>query len=84
VSTHSLIMVFVPPRRHGFPTRGVYSHSESSHFDGPYFPHRDSRPTHSNGEVQSVLKTSSGHMVEGVFVLAFRHFFRLAFGRSKS
>jgi hypothetical protein len=26
-----------PPRRHGFPTRGGYSHFESSRFDGPRF-----------------------------------------------
>jgi hypothetical protein len=52
------------PCRHGFPARGVYSHFESSRFDGPRFPHRGSHPTRSNGEVQRVGKTSSGHMVK--------------------
>jgi hypothetical protein len=47
-----------PPRRHGFPARGVYSHFQSSHFDGPCFSHRGSCPTLSNGEVQRVVKTS--------------------------
>jgi hypothetical protein len=51
-----------PPRRHGFPTRGDYSHFELSHFDGPCFPHRGSCPTRSNGEVQRTVKTSSGCM----------------------
>jgi hypothetical protein len=51
-------------RRHGFPTRGVYSHLEPSHFDGPHFPHRGSCPTRSNGEVQRIVKTSSGSMVK--------------------
>jgi hypothetical protein len=40
-----------PLRRHDFPARGVYSHFESSRFDGPYFSYRGSRPTHSNGEM---------------------------------
>jgi hypothetical protein len=53
-----------PPRRHGFPDRGVYSHFEPSRFDGPRFPHCGSRPTHSNGEVQRIVKTSSGRMVK--------------------
>jgi hypothetical protein len=53
-----------PPRRHGFPARGVYSHFELSHFDGSHFPHHSSRPTSSNGEVQMIVKTSSGHVVK--------------------
>jgi hypothetical protein len=53
-----------PPRRHGFPARGVYSHFESSRFDGPHFPRCGSRPTRSNGEVQRIMKTSSGCMVK--------------------
>jgi hypothetical protein len=53
-----------PPRRHDFPARGVYSHFESSRFDGPCFPHLGSCPTRSNGEVQRVVKTSSGRMVK--------------------
>jgi hypothetical protein len=40
-----------PLRRHGFPSRGAYSHFELSRFDGPRFPHRGSRPTRSNGDI---------------------------------
>jgi hypothetical protein len=53
-----------PPCRHGFPTRGAYSHFEPSCFDGPHFLHRGSRPTRSNGEMQRIVKTSSGHMIK--------------------
>jgi hypothetical protein len=53
-----------PPRRHGFPARGVYSHFELSHFDGPCFPHHGSCPTCSNGEVQRIVKTNSDGMVK--------------------
>jgi hypothetical protein len=53
-----------PPCRHGFPTRSVYSHLELSHFDGPHFLRRGSHPTRSNGEVQRIVKTSSGRMVK--------------------
>jgi hypothetical protein len=53
-----------PPHRHGFPARGVYSHFEPSRFDGPGFPRHGSRPTRSNGEVQRIMKTSSGRMVK--------------------
>jgi hypothetical protein len=53
-----------PQRRHGFPARGAYSHFESSRFDSPCFPHRGSRPTRSSGEVQRIVKTSSGCMVK--------------------
>jgi hypothetical protein len=53
-----------PPRRHGFPARGVYSHFEPSRFDGPHFPRRGSHPTRSNGEVQMIVKTSLSCMVK--------------------
>jgi hypothetical protein len=53
-----------PPRRHGFPARGAYSHFEPGRFDGPCFPHCGSRPTHSNSEVQRTVKNSSGRMVK--------------------
>jgi hypothetical protein len=53
-----------PPRRHGFSTRGVYSHLESSHFDGPCFPCHGSHLTGSNGEVQRTVNTFLGHMVK--------------------
>jgi hypothetical protein len=52
-----------PPRRHGSPARGAYSHFELSRFDGPCFPHRGSCPTHSNCEVHKTVVTSSGRMV---------------------
>jgi hypothetical protein len=53
-----------PPRRHGFPGRGAYSHFKPSHFDYPRFPCYGSHPTHSNDEVQRIVKTSSGHMIK--------------------
>jgi hypothetical protein len=53
-----------PLRRHDFPARGVYSHFEPSYLDGPRFPRRGSRPTCSIGEVQRIVKTSSGRMVK--------------------
>jgi hypothetical protein len=51
------------PRRHGFPLGGSYTHFEPRHLDIPCFPRRGSRPTSSNGEVQEIVKTSSGRMV---------------------
>jgi hypothetical protein len=53
-----------PSRKHGFPIRGVYSHFELSHFDDPRFPRHGSRPTRSNGEVQSIVKTSLSRMIK--------------------
>jgi hypothetical protein len=53
-----------PPHRHGSPSRGAYSHFESSRFDSPRFLHRGSRPTRPNGEVLKTVKTSLGHMVK--------------------
>jgi hypothetical protein len=41
-----------------------YTHFESRHLDGPHFPHHGSRPTRLNGEVESIVKTSSGRMVK--------------------
>jgi hypothetical protein len=64
MSTHTLIMVFVPHVGHGFPARGVYSHFVPSRFDGPRFPHHGSYPTRSNGDVQRIVVTSSDHMVK--------------------
>jgi hypothetical protein len=52
------------PRRPGFPAGEFYTHFEPTHLDGTCFPHRDSCPTGSNGEVQRTMKTSSGHMVK--------------------
>jgi hypothetical protein len=53
-----------PPRRHGFPARGVYSHFELSRFDGPCFPRHGSCLTRSNGEMQRIVKTSLGCMIK--------------------
>jgi hypothetical protein len=53
-----------PPRRHGFPAGGLYTHFEPRHLDGLYFLYRGSRPTHSNGDVQKIMKTSSSSMIK--------------------
>jgi hypothetical protein len=50
--------------RPGFPTGGFHTHFVSRHLDGPHFARRGSRPTHSNGDVQKIVKTSSGRMVK--------------------
>jgi hypothetical protein len=50
------------PCRHGFPTGEFYTRFEPRHLDGSLFPHRDSCPTVSKGEVQNTVKTSSGRM----------------------
>jgi hypothetical protein len=52
------------PRRTGFSTGGFHTRFEPRHLDGPRFPHRGSRSTHSNGDVQKIVKTSSGCMVK--------------------
>jgi hypothetical protein len=52
-----------PPCRHSFPTGGSYTRFEPRHLDGPYFSHRGSCLTYSNGEVQRTVKTFSGRMV---------------------
>jgi hypothetical protein len=52
------------PRRPGFPTGGFHVYFEPRHLDGPYFPHRGSHPTHSNGDVQKIVKTSADHRVK--------------------
>jgi hypothetical protein len=53
-----------PLCRHGFPARSIYSHFQSSRFDDPHFPHRGSSLTQSNGEVQMIVKTLSGRMIQ--------------------
>jgi hypothetical protein len=53
-----------PPRRHGFPDRGAYSHFKSSCFDGSRFPRLGSHPTRSNDEVQRIMKTFSSCMIK--------------------
>jgi hypothetical protein len=53
-----------PPRRHGFSTGGSYTRFMPRHLDSSCFPHCGSHPTHSNGEVQKTVNTSSGRMVK--------------------
>jgi hypothetical protein len=48
----------------GFFARGSHTHFEPRHLDGPRFSHCGSHPTRSNGEVQRIVKTSSGRMVK--------------------
>jgi hypothetical protein len=50
-TTHVLIVV-------------IGSRFEPRHLDGPRFPHRGSRSTRPNGELQRIVKTSSGRMVK--------------------
>jgi hypothetical protein len=52
------------PRRSGFPAGGFHTRFEPRHLDDLHFLHRGSRPTHSNGDVQKIVKTSSGRMVK--------------------
>jgi hypothetical protein len=52
------------PCRRGFSAGGFHTSFEPRHLDGPCFPRRGSRPTRSNGDVQKIGKTSSGHMVK--------------------
>jgi hypothetical protein len=52
------------PRMSDFPAGGAHTHFELRHLDGPYFPHRGSCPTQPNGELERIVKTSSGRMVK--------------------
>jgi hypothetical protein len=52
------------PHRPGFPTGGFHTCFELKHLDDPCFPRCDSHPTHSNTDVQKIVKTSSGRMVK--------------------
>jgi hypothetical protein len=52
------------PRRPDFPAGGAYTHLEPRHLDGPHFLHHGSRPTQKNGELERIVKTSSGCMVK--------------------
>jgi hypothetical protein len=52
------------PRRPGFPAGGSHTHFELRHLDGPCFLHHGSRPTWPNGEMQRIVKNSSGRMVK--------------------
>jgi hypothetical protein len=51
-------------RRPDFFTGGAHTHFEPRHLDGPHFPRSGSRPTRPNGEVERIVKTSSGRMVK--------------------
>jgi hypothetical protein len=44
------------PRRPCFPVGGFHTRFESRHLDGPHFLRRGSRPTHSNGDVQKIVR----------------------------
>jgi hypothetical protein len=52
------------PHRPGFAIGGAHTHFEPRHLDGPRFPHRGSRPTRPNGELERIVKTPSGRMVK--------------------
>jgi hypothetical protein len=52
------------PRRPSFPAGGSHTHFEPRHMDGPHFSRHGSCPTWPNGEVQRIVKTSSGRMVK--------------------
>jgi hypothetical protein len=51
-------------RRSGFPAGESYTHFEPRHLDGPHFSRRGSHPTQPNGEVERIVKTSSGRVVK--------------------
>jgi hypothetical protein len=53
-----------PPRRHDFPARGSYTRFEPRYLYGPRLSRRGAHPTRSNGEVQRIVKTSSGRMAK--------------------
>jgi hypothetical protein len=52
------------PHRPDFPVGAFHTRFESRHLNGPCFPRRGSHPTHSNGNMQNIVKTSSGRMVK--------------------
>jgi hypothetical protein len=56
------------PRRPDFPAGGAHTHFEWRHLDDPRFPRRGSRPTRLNGELEMIVKTSSGRMVSAGFL----------------
>jgi hypothetical protein len=51
-------------RRPNFSVGGSCTHFEPRNLDGPRFPHHSSCPTRPNGEVERIVKTSSGRMVK--------------------
>jgi hypothetical protein len=48
----------------GCPAGGAHTHLEPRHLDSPRFLHRGSCPTQPNGELERIVKTSSGRMVK--------------------
>jgi hypothetical protein len=52
------------PRRPSFPAGGAHTHLEPRHLNDPHFPHRGSRPTRPNVELERIVNTSSGRMVK--------------------
>jgi hypothetical protein len=50
--------------RSGFSAGGAHTHFEPRHPDDPRFPHRGSRPTRPNGELERIVKSSSGRMIK--------------------
>jgi hypothetical protein len=52
------------PCRLGFPAEGFHTHFEPRHLDSSCFPYHRSCPSRSNGDVQKIVKTSSGRMVK--------------------
>jgi hypothetical protein len=52
------------PRKPCFPVGGFHTRFESRHLDGPHFLRHGSRPTHSNGDVQKIVRTSSSRVVK--------------------
>jgi hypothetical protein len=64
VTAHVLIVVIVFRIGMCFPVGWSYTHLEPRHLNDPRFPHRSSRPTQPSGEVQRIVKTSSGRMVK--------------------
>jgi hypothetical protein len=52
------------PRRPGVPAGRPFTHLEPRHLNDPRFPHHGSHPTWLNGELERIVKTSSGRMVK--------------------
>jgi hypothetical protein len=50
--------------RPGFLAGGAHTHFEPRHLDVPCFPRRGSCPTRPNGELERIVKTSFGRMVQ--------------------
>jgi hypothetical protein len=51
-------------RRPDFSAGGSFPHFEPRHLNGPRFPRCGSRPTRPDGELERIVKTSSGRMVK--------------------